>query len=255
MTRWATDDLAGRILETFGDLVELITYKAVQDDGTMLCSEILSRADFDIKTQEMNEDIVEANYNQKPIDIKGKLYEDLKEWEKMPSVTKVYSLTDTADAGEDYCVTIPYIVSNGDVYVLDIQYNDKGMEETEIECADMLIRNEVNEAEFESNNGGRGFSRNIERLLKERQYYKANILTYTQQANKEARILASASWVCNHIFFPPNWKNKYKEAYKSLNTFQKKGKNAHDDIEDVLAGIYERVANKPKIEFGYRPII
>lgn len=255
MTRWATDDLAGRIIETFGDLVLLITYKAVQDDGTMLCEEILSRQDFDIKTQEMNEDIVQANYNQMPLDIKGKLYEDLKEWETLPKATKVYSLTDTADKGEDYCVTIPYIVSNGDVYILDIQYNDKPMEETEIECAEMLIRCEVNEAEFESNNGGRGYARNIERLLKERQYYKANIITYTQKVNKEARILSSASWVCNHIFFPPNWKNKYKEAYKSLNTFQKKGKNVHDDIEDVLAGIYERVANKPKIELGYRPII
>ena len=139
--------------------------------------------------------------------------------------------------------------------MLDIQYNDKPMEETEIECTEMLIEHQVNEAEFESNNGGRGFARNIDRLLKERKYYKANIKTYTQKANKEARILASASWVCNHIFFPPNWKNKYKEAYKSLSTFQKKGKNVHDDLEDVLAGIYERVANKPTMSFGYNKII
>ena len=255
MTRWATDDLAGRIINTFGDLVELITYKAVQEDGSMLCEDILSRNDFDIKTQEMNEDIVEANYNQTPIDIKGRLYEDLKEWQHLPEYTKVYSLTDTADKGEDYCVTIPYIVNNGDVYILDIQYNDKPMEETELECTEMLIEHGVMEAEFESNNGGRGFARNIDRLLRERKYYKAVIKTYTQKANKEARILSSASWVCNHIFFPPNWQNKYKEAYKSLITFQKKGKNAHDDIEDVLAGIYERVANKPKISFGYNSII
>lgn len=251
MTRWATRDLAGRIIESFGDLVELITYSAVQEDGSMLCDEILSKKDFEIKTQEMNEDIIEANFNQKPIDIKGRLYEDLKEWKELPKFTKVYSLTDTADKGEDYCVTIPYIVNNGDVYALDIQYNDKPMEETEIECAEMLIRNGVMEAEFESNNGGRGFARNIERLLKERKYYKAVIKTYTQNANKESRILASSSWVSNHIFFPPNWQNKYKEAYKSLNTYQKKGKNAHDDIEDVLAGIYERVANKPKFEYGF----
>lgn len=36
----------------------------------MLCEEILSKEDFEIKTQEMNEDIVQANYNQEPIDIK-----------------------------------------------------------------------------------------------------------------------------------------------------------------------------------------
>lgn len=255
MTRWATRDLAGRIIDTFGDLVEVIAYSAVQPDGTMLCNDILSKKDFDIKTQEMNEDIVEANYNQKPIDVKGRLYEDLKEWEHLPKYTKVYSLTDTADKGEDYCVTIPYIVSNGDVYILDIQYNDKPMEITEEECVDIIMRNQVTEAEFESNNGGRGFARNIDRKLREKKYYKAVISTFTQTGHKESRILASASWVCNHIFFPPNWKNKYKEAYKSLSTFQKKGKNAHDDIEDVLAGIYERVANKPQMEFGFNRLI
>lgn len=255
MTRWATDDLAGRIIENFGDLVEVIAYSAVQEDGTMLCDEILSKKDFDIKTKEMNEDIVEANYNQKPIDVKGKLYEELKEWKELPKFTKVYSLTDTADKGTDYCVTLPYVVSNGDAYILDIQYNDKPMEVTEEECTNMLIENEVNEAEFESNNGGRGFARNIERKLKEKKYYKAVIKTYTQNKNKESRILASASWVSHHVFFPPNWQNKYKDAYKSISTFQKKGKNVHDDIEDVLAGIYERVANKPKLTMGYTKLI
>ena len=255
MTRWATDDLAGRIIDTFGDLVEVVRFKTVQDDGTMLCEEILSKKDFDIKTQEMNEDIVQANYNQEPIDVKGRLYDKLMTWSELPKYTKVYSLTDTADKGEDYLVTLPYIVNNGDVFILDIQYNDKPMEETEDECADILIRNDVNEAEFESNNGGRGFARNIERKLKEKGYYKAVIKTYTQTKNKEARILASASWVSNHVYFPPNWESKYKEAYKSIITFQKKGKNKHDDIEDVLAGIYERVANKPKIELGYSSII
>lgn len=255
MTRWATNDLAGKVIETFGDLVEVIKYRAVQEDGSMLCEEILSKEDFEIKTQEMNEDIVEANYNQEPIDIKGRLYDDLKEWETLPKYTKVYSYTDTADKGTDYLVTIPYIVSNGDVYVLDIQYDDRPMEITESECTDMLIKNEVNEAYIESNNGGRGFARNIDRSLREKQYFKCVILPFTQSGNKEARILTSASWVCKHIFFPPNWKNKYKEAYKSLNTFQKKGKNKHDDIEDVLAGIYERVANKPRLEVGYNRII
>lgn len=255
MTRWATRDLAGRVIETFNDLVEVIKYRAVKEDGTMLCDDILSKSDFDIKTQEMNEDIVQANYNQEPIDVKGKLYDKLMTWSELPKYTKIYSLTDTADKGEDYLVTLPYVVNNGDVFILDIQYDNRSMEFTEDECTDILIRNNVNEAEFESNNGGRGFARNIDRKLKEKQYYKAVIKTYTQTKNKDSRILASASWVSNHVFFPPNWESKYKEAYKNLSTFQKNGKNKHDDIEDVLAGIYERVANKPTIEFGYSSII
>lgn len=201
MTRWATNDLAGKVIETFGDLVEVIKYRAVQEDGSMLCEEILSKEDFEIKTQEMNEDIVQANYNQEPIDIKGRLYDDLKEWNELPKYSKVYSYTDTADKGTDYLVTIPYITFNGDVYVLDIQYDDRPMEITEEECTDIIIKNEVNEAFIESNNGGRGFSRNIDRKLKEKGYYKCVIQPFTQTGNKEARILTSASWVCNHVFF------------------------------------------------------
>jgi hypothetical protein len=65
MTRWAEGDLAGRIINAYGDAVKLITYKAVNEDGTMLCPAILDRKAYDMLTQEMNLDIVEANYNQK----------------------------------------------------------------------------------------------------------------------------------------------------------------------------------------------
>ncbi|MBR4486110.1 phage terminase large subunit [bacterium] len=256
MTRWATKDLAGRIIETFGDLVEVIKYRAVQEDGTMLCEEILSKEDFEIKTKEMNEDIVQANFNQEPIDIKGRLYGEFKEYTELPKTSQIYSYTDTADKGEDYLVTIVYTIVNNEVYVIDIQYDDRSMEITEEEAVDILYKNEVNIADVESNNGGRGWARNVERRLKEK--YNSNktvIRPFTQTGNKESRILASATWVNEHFYMPFNWKNKYREAYINISNFQKKGKNKHDDIEDVMAGIYEKVANKPRLEFGYRSII
>lgn len=256
MTRWAERDLAGRVIDTFGDLVEVIKYKAIQEDGTMLCDEILSKQDFEIKIKEMNEDIVQANYNQEPIDVKGRLYGEFKVYNELPKFNQIYAYTDTADKGEDYLVTIVYGILNNEVYVIDIQYDDRSMEITEEETTDILYNNDVNIADIESNNGGRGFARNVERKLKEK--YNSNktiIRPFTQTGNKEARILASATWVTEHFYMPFNWKNKYREAYKSISTYQKKGKNKHDDIQDVMAGIYERVANKPRLEFGYRNII
>ena len=89
MTRWAERDLAGRIIETFGELVEVIKYKAVQEDGSMLCDDILSKQDFDIKITEMNEDIVQANYNQEPIDVKGRLYGEFKTYDKLPEIKQI----------------------------------------------------------------------------------------------------------------------------------------------------------------------
>ena len=54
---------------------------------------------------------------------------------------------------------------------------------------------------------------------------------------------------------PFNWKNKYPKFYKSVSTYMKKGKNEHDDAEDVLASIYEDIANKKQMQFGYNRII
>lgn len=50
MTRWASGDLAGRAIEYFSDnniSHRVIMMKAVCDDGSMLCDEILSRYSYD----------------------------------------------------------------------------------------------------------------------------------------------------------------------------------------------------------------
>ena len=52
MTRWASGDLAGRAIEYFSDnniSHRVIMMKAVCDDGSMLCDEILSRYSYDLK--------------------------------------------------------------------------------------------------------------------------------------------------------------------------------------------------------------
>ncbi|WP_230073451.1 terminase large subunit domain-containing protein [Rhodococcoides fascians] len=131
MTRWATNDLAGRVLDSYED-VEHVTYKAVNDDGSMLCDDILNKSDYQLKTKEMNTDIVEANYNQKPIDIKGRLYGDFGLYESLPSGEhKKLNYTDTADKGTDFLCSVDYIEVDGDVYVTDVVMSDESMETTE----------------------------------------------------------------------------------------------------------------------------
>ena len=55
-----------------------------------------------------------------------------------------------------------------------------------------------------------------------------------------------------HVMMPPNWKHKYPEFYRQLMSHQRKAKNKHDDGPDVLAAIYERVANPTKSIFRVR---
>lgn len=241
MTRWAEGDLAGRILNSFGDDCEHISYKAVQDDGTMLCDDVLSYDDFIAKTREMNLDIVEANYNQKPIDVAGRLYREFMTWDVLPE-GKVYNYTDTADTGTDFLCSINFIEHDKEAYITDIVFTDESMETTEKQVAELLHNGQVNEARIESNNGGRGFARNVDSIL--RNSFNSNrviIRPIPQTHNKESRILSSSAWVQNHVYMPPNWNKKWPEFYRQVMSYQRKGRNAHDDSVDVLAAIYETI--------------
>lgn len=246
MTRWAENDLAGHIISAFADDVEVITYKAQDENGKMLCDDILDAKSFAFIKQEMSVDIAEANYNQTPIDVKGRLYSEFKTWEVRPQMSVIYDYTDTADTGEDFLASVVYGVYENEAYVLDLVFTDEPMETTEPAVAKLLTNNEVNKATIESNNGGRGFARNVARLMQEMGNHKTQVVDQAQTRNKESRILASSAWVQNHIYMPLNWRTRYPEFYKQVMSYQRKGKNAHDDAVDVLAAIYEAVANTPK---------
>ena len=236
--------------QTFSHDAVVITKKAVQDDGSMLCPDILSKSDYDLKTREMNNDIVEANYNQKPIDVGGRLYQSFKEWEMLPeNASKIINFTDTADTGSDFLCSVNGVIYENEFYITDLVFTDEPMETTEKQVAELLMSREVSEARIESNNGGRGFARNVERLLIEKyQSNKTDIRAIPQTHNKESRILASSAWVTNHIYMPQNWRIRFPDFYRQVMNYQKKGKNEHDDAVDVLASIYEYVSEPREVE-------
>lgn len=258
MTRWASDDLAGRAIEHFGEAAKVITMKALQPDGSMLCDEILSRRSYEEKVRAMGADIASANYQQEPIDLKGQLYSSFKTYDRIPTdangnplFTAIRNYTDTADTGSDYLCSIVYGVYNGEAYVLDLLYTKDAMEETEPATAAMLYWNGVNVADFESNNGGRGFARQVRRILQDT--YKSNktvINTFAQTKNKAARILSNSTWVMEHIYFPTNWKDRWPEYYRAMTRYQREGKNANDDAQDATTGIAEKI-NAPQIKAAH----
>lgn len=258
MTRWASDDLAGRAIEHFGEAAKVITMQALQPDGSMLCDEILSRHSYEEKVRAMGEDIASANYQQEPIDLKGQLYSSFKTYDRIPVdtngnplFTAIRNYTDTADTGSDYLCSIVYGVYNGEAYVLDLLYTKDAMEETEPATASMLYHNGVNVADFESNNGGRGFARQVRRILQDT--YKSNktvINTFAQTKNKAARILSNSTWVMEHIYFPTNWKDRWPEYYRAMTRYQRGGKNANDDAQDATTGIAEKI-NAPQIKAAH----
>lgn len=250
MTRWSSEDLAGFILDNYNNVVH-INYKAVQENGEMLCPEILSAKDYKLKTKNMNKDIVAANYQQEPIDIKGRLYSSIKTYTEIPKDESgkplfkyILNYTDTADEGSDYLCSICYGMYDTSYYLLDVLYTKEPMEITEPATAEMLTRNNVGNAIIESNNGGRGFARNVEKECRALGNNHTAIYWFHQSQNKIARILSNSTSVMNNVLFPVNWEDRFPDFAEAIRKYQREGKNANDDAPDALTGVYENP--KPK---------
>ena len=245
MTRWASNDLAGFILSNYDDVVH-INYKAINDDGTPLDEGTLSLEDFEFKTKNMAKEIVYANYQQEPIDIKGRLYNEFKTYVDLPKekIVKIASYCDTADTGDDFLCNIIYADCKDSAYILDVIYTKEAMEITEPLVAEAYKKFNVNVADIESNNGGRAFARNIERITRDKGNYKTVVKWFHQSGNKIARILSNSAWVNANIYMPIDWKNKWSEFAKDIISYQKEGKNKHDDGPDALTGVAEKTINR-----------
>ena len=260
MTRWHSKDLAGRLISHCNEnkiSYKQILYKAIKEDGSMLCDDILNYESYTIKTKTMSPEIALANYQQEPIDLKGTLYKSFKTYDEIPKdmfgnykFTEIKSYCDTADTGDDYLCNIIYGVLNREAYILDVYYTKDHMEITEKEVAKRLTEFKVNNALVEGNNGGRGFARQVERNMRDLGNHKTIIRTFHQTNNKNARILSNATWVMEHIYYPSNWHNKWNEYFVSMKEYQREGKNPHDDAQDATTGVAENIIEAGGLYFG-----
>lgn len=247
MTRWHSEDLAGKALSKLpesGYSVKHISMRTYDEEtDTMLCEDVLSKESYFRKVKAMGADIASANYQQEPIDIKGRLYSDFKTYVDRPIFKRISAYTDTADTGKDYLASYIYgETMDKEAYILDILFTKEPMEVTEPLLTRKLVENEVNLCWIESNNGGRGFARNVERLMREKHGTNQTMVKWFHQSkNKQARILTNATWLMEHVYFPDGWRNRWPELYKSLMTYQREGKNSHDDAQDALTGIAEKI--------------
>ena len=264
MTRWATGDIAGRLMKMLdeqGRKYRLIAKKAC-DEGRMLNPFILNINAYNNLIKTIGEDIVKANYDQEPVDIKGKLYPHFLTYnssllrsninpEGNVVLQNIKAIADTADAGEDYlCMIIYGVTKDKKIYILDIYYTQDHMEVTEKEAAKRLLKYNPYVFRVESNNGGRGWSRNVEANYKNEGGTHTIFKPYTQTLNKEARILSNATEVMNNIYFPDDWRIRYREYFTAMDEYQRQGKNEHDDAPDATTAIIEEEFVKLGVRFA-----
>ena len=250
MTRWASKDLCGMILADEKESKDwmVVCHEACDENGNMLCESILSKEEYLSLKNIMPDNIFQANYHQKPIDLQGALYKKFKTYKYAPEFEKICNYTDTADTGKDYLCSISFGVFANQAYVLDIYYTQDPMEKTEPETARRLNLYSVRGAAIESNNGGRGFARNVIRILKEKfKNFKCKVKWFHQSKNKMSRILTNASNVMEDVLMPEDWKERWPEFYEHIIHFQAAGNNEFDDNADALTGVAEILVGDVKV--------
>lgn len=178
-------------------------------------------------------------YQGRPSSKEGLLYGDhFRTYSELPAdIVRRSNYTDTADTGDDHLCSICYCTDvAGNIYVTDVLYTQEAMEETEPATAAMLKRSATREAVIESNNGGRGFARAVQRLAPD-----VRVEWFHQHGNKEARILTNAQAVVTRIYFPEDWKLRWERLHAHITTYKRLFRaNRWHDAPDVLTGIIER---------------
>lgn len=262
-TRWHEDDLIGtlmrtepcRMLRSWDDIAEVgpaewlyLNFEALKAseptpldpraEGEALWPEQQS-SELLLSKRRLDPVRFEAMYQGHPSSREGLLYGDnFREYESLPrDIVARASYTDTADMGDDYLCSVAYAIdTDGVIYVTDVVYSRESMEHTERLVATMFKANDTRRAYVESNNGGRGFARSLQR-----QAPTVRVEWFHQSGNKEARILSNSATVLHTIRFPRGWNMHWPEFYAHLTTYRRLFRaNRHDDAADVLTGIVER---------------
>lgn len=204
------------------------------------------------KMREINPLVFDTQYMQDPTPREGLMYENFRTYrsDELPTGNKAiqkWNYTDTADTGADHLCSICFINTPEYCYVTDVLFTDAPMEVTEPKLAKMLAKNGTVETLIESNNGGRGFARNVKRILRvDLKSFKCAVRTFTQTENKKTRIFTASANVQTDILFPDGWDKMWPKFYQALTSYRKdnKKKNQHDDAPDALTGVYELHARK-----------
>lgn len=277
-TRWHKEDIIGRISETgeIRDIASLsdldglprdcwarLNFPAIKEGGP---SELDGRAEgvplwperhsLASLMEQKNADPVlfRCLYQGQPQSAEGRLYAPFKTYADRSEYgvcIRKGNYTDVADEGDDYTVSVCYdVCRSGETYydegakrfrpllfalVTDIVMSQDNTDVTGVTVPEMINRNGTQYCYVESNSGGSQFEKLIRKKV------RATTIPFSQRANKESRIVTSAAMVNAQIVFPVGWETRYPAAYAHLRDFLRYFKgNAHDDIEDVLTGIYEK---------------
>lgn len=248
-TRWSVHDVIGRLQREYSGL-DRVRFISVPDidpktgesnfdyefDG-------FSVAFFDDQARLMDDISYRCLYKQEPIEREGLLYhdEDLRRFLTLPDKEPdaIIGVCDTKAKGTDF-MFLPCCYKYGkDYYLVDCVFDDDadfGVQEDR--CAELILKHNMQQCQFESNVGGDRFAENVAKKILAYNS-RCNITTKPTESNKETKIFVNADWVKKNIVFPDKSlyapKSDMGKMMSQLLSYSVAGKNPHDDAPDGLA--------------------
>lgn len=248
-TRWSVHDVIGRLQTTYegNDRARFIAVPDIDPETGK------SNFDYDIngfsvkffneQAMLMDDISYRCLYKNEPIEREGLLYhqEDLRTYLDLPmgEPDAIWGVCDTKNKGTDFLVMPVIYVYGNDHYAVDAICDDSSDYGIQYEnLANKIIEHNMQQLEFEANNGGDRVAFEVEKKVKERGG-RCNITSKPTETNKETRIIVNADWVKKNVIFrdkslyTPN--SNYGVFMKWLLSYSVAGKNVHDDVPDCMA--------------------
>ena len=264
-TRWSVADPIGRLeIEHEGDKrAKFIRMKCFDRHG---------RSNFDYGGKNgfttkffeniratMDEASFSALYLCEPIEREGLLYDSelVKRYFELPEGDPdcITAVCDTANGGGDYTVLCVFAKYGANHYMIDCVCSNALPQITDPMLADCLARNNVQIAQFESNNAGARTADKVDIMTREICLREGKrfpqIIKKHNNAEKATKIIVNSPFVLNNCYFKDDKilprGSQYAKFMQQMLTFSVSGKNKHDDVPDALAE-YALMSEKPAVQ-------
>lgn len=193
----------------------------------------------------MDEVSWECVYQQNPMERDGLLFptSSLKRYLQLPNQEpdSIVAVCDVAFGAEDYlCFPIGYVYGD-ECYVVDVVFRCRAdYHITEPMVTAKILQHKVQIADFEANNGGDFYARDVDEMIRNSSDHRCNITWHNagSKQSKLTRIIQYAPDIKEFKFKDPSMykpKEDYGRLMQNVTTFVQTGQSLHDDGPDGLA--------------------
>lgn len=235
MTRWVTNDLAGRLIAQDKTIEEggkwhILKLPALNEKGEALWQERYSSDDLMQIRNEVGEKIFSALYQQEPIDIQEKLFLN-PVFEEPPDNLRLIGYLDPAFGGSDYSSLVIgglHEFNGIKIHIVAGEIWNESLDKTYDIVEKLCKKWNISKLFLEANQSQKALAFELE---------KRNIVVglVNNISNKHLRIINAVKINWNLIRFSKNVQSDFLRQILNYNEFSK-----HDDAPDALAGLIER---------------